>query len=348
MKYISQREHGQSIVLITLLLIGLIAMLGLILDGGNAYVKRRNMQNAADAAALAGGRQLALANGAGDNSGAAEILVKNAINNYTTANGGTTSSSNLYAFFVDQSNISKGRIGANGGIPDGTTGVSVTISTQFPTYFLGVVNISTGDVGAHTLVQTGAPSGETNLFPVAVPTATLTNMTPSATQCRYDLVDNPECEIWGSSYGSGSSGWTCFHDPNCGSSDLVDYENGTKKSGTIEIGDWINTKTGVDGGAGDLTAWLTPTLVFVPVFDDWLDVGGGKLQYRVASFAVFQITGYYFSGSNNAGSCPGTNHCTCGTDNKIVCGKFQRFAQSGDFDITKKCKYSFCGFQMWQ
>ncbi|MFC1997436.1 pilus assembly protein TadG-related protein [Chloroflexota bacterium] len=52
------REFGQSIVLVTLVFFGLVAMLALILDGGNIYTQRRQAQVAADAGALAGARHL--------------------------------------------------------------------------------------------------------------------------------------------------------------------------------------------------------------------------------------------------------------------------------------------------
>ena len=46
-------NKGQSLILVTLMLIALIGMLVLILDGGNAYLKRRQAQSAADSGALA-------------------------------------------------------------------------------------------------------------------------------------------------------------------------------------------------------------------------------------------------------------------------------------------------------
>ena len=46
-------ERGQAIVLIALALVGLIAITGLVVDGGMAFVDRRQAQNAADTAALA-------------------------------------------------------------------------------------------------------------------------------------------------------------------------------------------------------------------------------------------------------------------------------------------------------
>jgi hypothetical protein len=51
-------EKGQSLVLIALLILALMAMLALTLDGGMAFFQRRNAQTAADAGALAGAREL--------------------------------------------------------------------------------------------------------------------------------------------------------------------------------------------------------------------------------------------------------------------------------------------------
>jgi Putative Flp pilus-assembly TadE/G-like len=48
-------QEGQAIVLIALLMLVLFAMLGLAIDSGRAYVDRRDMQTAVDAAALAAG-----------------------------------------------------------------------------------------------------------------------------------------------------------------------------------------------------------------------------------------------------------------------------------------------------
>ena len=53
-------QSGQSMVLIGLMMIVFIAMLAVILDGGYAYVQRRNAQTAADAGAMAGARELCL------------------------------------------------------------------------------------------------------------------------------------------------------------------------------------------------------------------------------------------------------------------------------------------------
>ena len=47
-----EREAGQIIVIFALALVALIAMVGLVLDGGATFAQRRAQQNAADLAAL--------------------------------------------------------------------------------------------------------------------------------------------------------------------------------------------------------------------------------------------------------------------------------------------------------
>ena len=53
-------QRGQALVLVALAMIALMAMLALVLDGGNTFMNRRAMQNASDAGALAGARQLCI------------------------------------------------------------------------------------------------------------------------------------------------------------------------------------------------------------------------------------------------------------------------------------------------
>lgn len=47
-----KRQRGQALVIIALAIVGLAGMAGLVIDGGNIFLDRRNAQNAADAAAL--------------------------------------------------------------------------------------------------------------------------------------------------------------------------------------------------------------------------------------------------------------------------------------------------------
>src|SRR5439155_3991119 len=59
MKTTRDGERGQVLILAALLMAGLMGMLTLVIDVGNAYAQRRFVQNAADAASLAAARYLA-------------------------------------------------------------------------------------------------------------------------------------------------------------------------------------------------------------------------------------------------------------------------------------------------
>ena len=50
----TRANNGQIIVIFALALVAMIAMVGLVLDGGSTFAQRRGQQNAADLAALAG------------------------------------------------------------------------------------------------------------------------------------------------------------------------------------------------------------------------------------------------------------------------------------------------------
>lgn len=53
-------ERGQILLIVALAALGLLALTGLVVDGGLLYLSRRHAQNAADAAALAGAKALSL------------------------------------------------------------------------------------------------------------------------------------------------------------------------------------------------------------------------------------------------------------------------------------------------
>ena len=82
-------QSGQAIVLIALMMIVLIGMLGLAIDGGRAYIDRRELQDAVDAAVLAAGDNFELQ---GDTNQAAAQAAKLFALNEHIANYGAYSS----------------------------------------------------------------------------------------------------------------------------------------------------------------------------------------------------------------------------------------------------------------
>jgi hypothetical protein len=91
-----RRERGQVLVIFALALTAIVAMTGLVIDGGSTFVQRRDQQNVADAAAMAAGYAYGMTLSTGSATTAAQNVA--ASNGYTTgANGVTVTVSNAAA-----------------------------------------------------------------------------------------------------------------------------------------------------------------------------------------------------------------------------------------------------------
>ena len=131
-------QGGATLVWVTLSMVALIAMVALTIDGGYAYAQRRRMQNAADAAAIAGARLRAL--------GGTTVQVGSVVNQYATANGAN---------------------GVSWTYPSSQK-VQVTASCTFPTFFAGIIGLPqmTASAVAEASIQYLSEAG--NLLPMIV------------------------------------------------------------------------------------------------------------------------------------------------------------------------------------
>ena len=165
-------EEGQSIVIVALAMVAMLALAGLAIDGGNLFLQRRRAQNAVDAAALGGTRVLAetLAKCAYSETGEKDGLVYSMVTDMIESNGFLkTDGSDWTAYYVDKTSTRKGTVGA-GTIPNGATGVEVDLGAVFPTHFMKVVGIADGSVGVGATAMTGRLLyGEGGLIPIGVP-----------------------------------------------------------------------------------------------------------------------------------------------------------------------------------
>jgi len=134
-------ERGQILVIVAVGMIAFIAMVGLVIDGGNAWGQQRETQNAADSAAKAGTvivqRNLA---GTAATDGAVGCAVEDAAADndaelesaeYTNHTGSPYSPS-----------VPVGTCGSTGGIPSGAQGVRAVATTEFDTYLMGVIGFN--------------------------------------------------------------------------------------------------------------------------------------------------------------------------------------------------------------
>jgi Flp pilus assembly protein TadG len=168
-------ERGQALIIMVFGMIALLAIAGLAIDGGTVLMERRHAQNAADAAALAGTRELARAicekEGADDASILAQVIKLVADNNVGDP------ANSVSADYVDYTETVLGRVG-DGTIPVGSTGISATVTINRRTYFLSMVGIAESAASAYALAVTGPLAEPGNVRPFGLPYEAVENLVP--------------------------------------------------------------------------------------------------------------------------------------------------------------------------
>lgn len=119
-------DQGSTLVTVAMTLLVLVIFLALAVDVASAYAERRKMQNAADAAALAGAEVLI--------GGGSDADVYNAISEYTLTQGSADSFESFY--------IPSGQAVGSGFVPSDATGVRIIARETVPTFFAGVMGIN--------------------------------------------------------------------------------------------------------------------------------------------------------------------------------------------------------------
>ncbi|NJN17322.1 MAG: hypothetical protein HC822_14150 [Oscillochloris sp.] len=163
-----QRRPGQAIVLAALAFVLLVAMLGLAIDGANAFGQRRRLSNAVDAAAMAATRELIRQKDSG--SGAA---INQAIGDFLSDRHGYNAAALTWAAFYVERLDPEGSLGPvtdAGNPPSAADGVRVEVRFRFPTYFMGVFgqqDLGVSAAGTAVYGPLGTAVGQ-DLAPVAL------------------------------------------------------------------------------------------------------------------------------------------------------------------------------------
>jgi hypothetical protein len=253
----NDRQQGQSIVIVAAALIVLLIFAAIAVDLANAYFHRRTAQNAADAAAFAGARELASMINKYDtdhdgyiNGVISELPIQASMNDFAERNGiedtdgvpANHVNTNVTGFYLrdDGSRLSDGsndiEIGALGLIHPQARGVEAIAESLAPSYFSGIIGYDGFPVDAEAAVVFGGACADSCIMPIATLTETF-----QFTTC-YNIYDGWE---------SGSFGWlhwgfqkdaACRCNVPC----LRDNINPmTCSSGRIEYGDWVASDSGV-------------------------------------------------------------------------------------------------------
>jgi len=203
----ARHERGQTLIIIAVALVGLLALAGLAIDGGNLFMKRRRAQNAADAGALAGTRLISLAMMTCDaiDTAGLDAKIARVVNEYAEENGisdtnavlGDEVNDNIVAYYVNSSETRLATVG-EGTVPMSTSGVEVELQDQHRTYFLVVVGIRNIPSRAQAMAMAGVvrelPAGS-NLIPVAVPEVVLDAVERETGNPDWEMHDNGDGEF---------------------------------------------------------------------------------------------------------------------------------------------------------
>lgn len=138
------RQRGQILVTVALMAVAIFAFVALAVDIGQIYGGRRRMQNAADAGALAGAREICF--------------------------GGYTAWSDAHISARAEAHLYAERNGADevevSFVPDDYT-VHVVAGQTLDTFFAGVIGIRTADVGAEARARCGGTVSAGGIWPLA-------------------------------------------------------------------------------------------------------------------------------------------------------------------------------------
>ncbi len=139
-----ERERGQIIVIFALALVAIIAMVGLVLDGGSAFAQRRDEQSAADLAALA----------------AANDYMLNSDSTLATARARTVAAANGYTHGTDGVVVNVTMTIDNG------AEAQVDISAPHHNNFASIVGMPTWPVATTAKAQAGYPDTANGAGPI--------------------------------------------------------------------------------------------------------------------------------------------------------------------------------------
>jgi hypothetical protein len=308
------------LVLVALTAMVLLGMAALALDGGNLYLQRRQMQTAADAAALAAARGRCLNEDNWQDVG----------NAYCLANGADNTDPNPCNVVAGSSARS----------------AQATATKRVQTWFAGLLGSEYGtiDVSARAEASCGNVGAAKNLLPLAV-SIPLEGFEPGDGYELFDkeskeytdlccTADRPsQCDDM-----SGAFGWVDwdsqkwkdeYPDRDVESCNLKDSINDLGCAPLIQIGDLLFAEPGVSNAAQKETARWCNQHVTVPVYverDPPICSGGtgnpgANTNYRVIGFAEFLLTSICTS-KNEDDRCGNRGQGWCGESKFRIEGEF--------------------------
>lgn len=271
-----RRERGASAVLVGLLLVPMIAALAIALDVGALYVERAQLQNGADAAALAVATDCADDDGCGSSSAIAAT--------FAAANANDGSAATLAPTFPTPTTVT---VRASTLEPDG--------STAIPHPFAALIGVDATTVHAEATAEWGSP-GAGSVVPLALSYCDFADATFGVRiLVRYD--QNKPCSGPDGKPIMGGFGWLDQVSGQCEAHiDLSDATVGSAPGNSPPK------------NCDAMFSTLEDTTILIPVYKCSKDpndrdcsngINGQKGEFVIWAFAAFHVTGWKFTGNGN-------------------------------------------------
>ena len=298
MKKAIQNERGQTLIIMVFGMIGLLVVAGLAIDGGMMFLERRRMQNAADAASLAGTRKLAdVMCDESVNATGGDQAIWAEVKRFAKSNGVKDPDNNVVAEYVKYNNndvvpfdpqvLVGNSLSGGSGIPNGASGVAATTEVLRSTYFVSLMGIETAGASGPATAVTGPPLSGGGMRPFGVPIQLVGELDPGDSFSVSFKNDGGEI-IWSGNKaqhrGWMNMGyvWNQGEDPDfpraidegAGASELKKWmENGwqgtlyadCRWSSGCQWGDYVHAKPGTNSSA--ICKAPQDTKITIPVYD---------------------------------------------------------------------------------
>ncbi len=290
-------EEGQVLIQVTLMLVVLLTFVGLAIDGGLVYAERRQMQNAADAAALAGARELCLGHSATEaGAKAREYLIFNSVSDSAIESGDISIIDNV---------------------------VDVTARETTNTFLMGLIGSPTVEIVADAAAACGGATSACGLWPIAFEQVAWETMVidggceddkeflvwnDEKLECEEgkDLCDCYECDINDTVEGDdivvmagGNRGWLDFGNlgdlypgfaEGCkgGGASLLECHIRSNSGLTVDLPMCIPGEPGVKAGVKDGIDSRAGDFVQIPLFDTFCASSDPKKSITLSILAALR------------------------------------------------------------
>lgn len=314
-------ERGQAIALLAIALTAIVLGTAVVVDGGYAFAQRRQAQNAADFAAIAGTRIVGVSI-VGQPAGAGNAAnVENAITTTLADNDAQLVS----AEYVDYTGAALGSVIDATEIPDDAFGVVVEARSSWQPFLLGIIGISDWVANARATAMTTGRSEGGAVLPIAIKDTTFNALSDcnaaALGSCLQALTP-------GTQIGPGSFGWLSFGLQGNGGKCDWQYSLGMVADGGCQVnqpflqsqiwpepnshgccgpvgepgpnGETNENKIGALTGNtwADLSHYVDGQIpVWVPIYTGGLQGNGSKAYYDIVGYGAIVLTG---SGTQHA------------------------------------------------